>query len=315
MLRHKYMYVLLSLCCVLFIISGCDRNDEKIDFSVEQNKDVIARDYDSGQIRPLRLVFASLVSPLDTWHAYKVMADYLSRELGRPVVLLQRRTYEEVDMMLAGGEADIAFLSTGAYLSYHGIEPLDLVAVPQMEGQTSYKTYLVVPADSEAVSIEGLKGGTFAFTDPQSNSGRMAVDEILRAENVTPEQFFKRYFYTYNHDKSLLAVANHLADGAAVDSFIYDFLSRQAPELISQVRIIDILGESPAGPVVMRADMPPDEKEAIRKLFWTMAEYLPAKEAMSSVMIDKFVPADVPAYDALRRERTDWPKGREGKYE
>ena len=126
-------------------------------------------------------------------------------------------------MMLAGGEADIAFLSTGAYLSYHGIEPLDLVAVPQMEGQTSYKTYLVVPADSEAVSIKGLKGGTFAFTDPQSNSGRMAVDEILRAENVTPEQFFKRYFYTYNHDKSLLAVANHLADGAAVDSFIYDF--------------------------------------------------------------------------------------------
>ena len=50
----------------------------------------------------------------------------MSRQLDQPVVLIQKKTYEELNVLLANGEADIAFLSTGAYISYKGAYPIEL---------------------------------------------------------------------------------------------------------------------------------------------------------------------------------------------
>ena len=40
------------------------------------------------------------------------MVNYVSAKMGRPAVLVQRKTYEELNMLLAGGDCDIAFIST-----------------------------------------------------------------------------------------------------------------------------------------------------------------------------------------------------------
>ncbi len=43
---------------------------------------------------------------------------------------------------------------------------------------------------------------------------------------VTPGEFFRRTFYTSSHEKSIESVANGLADGAAVDSLIFEDIKR-----------------------------------------------------------------------------------------
>jgi phosphonate transport system substrate-binding protein len=80
-----------------------------------------------------------------------------------------------------------------------------------------YQSYLIVHKDSPFRTIEDLKGKTFAFTDPDSNSGSLVPRYWLKQLNTRPEDFFRSITYTYSHDNAIMAVAKQLVDAAAVD--------------------------------------------------------------------------------------------------
>ena len=64
---------------------------------------------------PLRVAVAAVISPKGTVESYSSLIDYLSKKIGRPVELVQRRTYMEINNMVKSGEVDIAFVCTSAY--------------------------------------------------------------------------------------------------------------------------------------------------------------------------------------------------------
>ena len=276
-----------------------------IDFDKPQKTPVSAGDKQPmamGQ-RPLRIAFASVISPKETRTSYQEMVNYISKELGQPAVLIQRKTYEELNMLVAGGEADVAFVSTGAYTAYNGMTPIEILAMVQTDGTVFYKSYLIVNADSDIQELSQLQGRIFAFTDPLSYSGRMAIDYMLQDRyNTTAENFFKRCFYTYNHDKSLWAVANKLADGAGIDSQIYDFAARTNPEMVSKVRIIESMSPTPTGPVIMRKDLPERTKLQLQNIFYNMSKEPSLEQATERVMIEKFIEPEPQLYNDLRRK-------------
>ena len=295
-----------SLCCLLLcslLLAGCSKTAGRIDFS--SRVDMMQEETDDSheaENRPLRIAFASVISPEVTRQSYRQMVDYLSRQLGRPAVLIQRKTYEDLNILLANGGADVAFISTGAYASYRGMQPLELLAMTQTDGSIWYQTYLIVPRDSEVQDFSELRGKVFAFTDPLSYSGRLSIDYLLLDQKVAPERYFKRFFYTYNHDKSIWAVANHLADAASVDSQIYDYARRQNPQITERVRIIDVLPDAPSGPVAMRSDLSEDMKERLRELFYHMHEDPEMAGALQQVLIDRFLPPRPELYEELRKK-------------
>ncbi|NIR02551.1 MAG: PhnD/SsuA/transferrin family substrate-binding protein, partial [Gemmatimonadales bacterium] len=61
---------------------------------------------------------------------------YLGDGTGRRVVLKQRRTYEEVNELLARGELDLAFLCSAQYVETHDRFEARIVAVPVVGGET-----------------------------------------------------------------------------------------------------------------------------------------------------------------------------------
>ena len=298
--RYILPILVLALCLVC---TGCEKMQGRIDFGQVQPGSSTAQGGENAGQKPLRIAFASVISPIETRKPYQEMVQHISKELGRPAVLVQRKTYEELNMLLAGGEADVAFVSTGAYTSYNGMIPLELLAMVQTDGTVFYQTYVVVAADSGIKDFEGLRGKDFAFTDPLSYSGRLAIDYMLMDEyGTTSENFFHRCFYTYNHDKSLWAVASHLADGAGVDSQIYDYAIKDDPALAGKIRIVHVMPATPTGPVVMRADLPQDLKDRLREIFFRMDENPQLKKSMQEAIIDKFVEPVPGAYDELKRK-------------
>jgi phosphonate transport system substrate-binding protein len=298
----KYTVLLGILLCLF--CAGCEKTAGTIDFSAKQPDTSFEETDDSKDMenRPLRIAFASVISPEKTRQSYRILVDYLSKKLGRPAVLIQRKTYEDLNILLSNGGADIAFVSTGAYSSYRGMQPIELLAMIQTDGTIWYQTYLIVPRDSEAESFSQLRGKVFAFTDPASYSGRLAIDYLLLRQKVSPEQYFKRCFYTYNHDKSIWAVANHLADAASVDSQIYDYAEKHNPQLTARVRVIDALPNAPSGPVAVRSDMPEDMKERLREIFYHMDEDPEMKAALGQALIDRFLPPEPGLYEELRKK-------------
>ncbi|MBR0357837.1 MAG: PhnD/SsuA/transferrin family substrate-binding protein, partial [Selenomonadaceae bacterium] len=154
--------LIFSLC---LFCGGCEQRQGEIDFtSTKENSQgqEAGNGMEAGGLKsreaPLRIAFASVISPIETRKSYQKMVDYIAGELGRPAVLVQRKTYEELNMLLAGGEADIAFISTGAYTSYNGMIPLELLAMVQTDGTVFYKAYFIVNADSNITTFSQLRG-------------------------------------------------------------------------------------------------------------------------------------------------------------
>ena len=249
---------------------------------------------------PLRLAVAAIISPQGTAESYQVLADYLEDALERPVELIQRRTYAEVNELVADGQIDVAFVCTSAYIDGHDRFGMELLVAPEIDGETVYYSELIVPIDSEATSIADLAGKRFAFTDPMSFSGRVHPTHLLRQLNAEPETFFGDTFFTYSHDRAIEAVANGVADGAAVDSLVLDYAFQRDPNLLGQLKVIGRSQPFGIPPVVVPPDLAPKQKRFLQETLLSMHENPHGRAILKELGIDRFVPIDDGAYAEVR---------------
>ena len=123
-----------------------------------------------------------MLSPQDTFSSYSRLLERLGSALHVRVELVQRRTYAEVNELLAAGKVDAALLCTGGYLELERKHPgtTEVLAVPVIRGESTYRSYVLVPAGSRARTLAELEGKRFAYTDELSLSGRLYVVHLLR---------------------------------------------------------------------------------------------------------------------------------------
>lgn len=200
----------------------------------------------------LRFAVAAMQSPQETLAGYSRMLDRLAERLGTRIELLQRRTYNEVNEMLASGMLDAAIVCTGGYVDLERRFPgaVEVLAVPVIGGKSTYHSYLIVPAASRDRSLADLRGKRFAHTDELSLSGHGYVVHLLKKAREDPGAFFSTVEYTRSHDRSIEAVARGVVDGAGVDSLVFDQLVAAKPRLSQAVRIIHRSPPFGAAPVV-----------------------------------------------------------------
>jgi phosphonate transport system substrate-binding protein len=249
---------------------------------------------------PLRVAVAAVISPQGTLESYAPLLSFLETRLNRPVELVQRATYAETNELLRTGMVDVAFVCTGAYIAGAREFGMTLLVAPEVNGEPAYHSWLIVPAGSPAESMADLGGSVFAFTDPLSYSGRLYPTYLLSQLGTTPEAFFSRTFYTYSHDAAIRAVAEGLADGAAVDSLIYEHMTRREPALNQQLRIIHRSPPFGIPPVVVSPFIRPQLRAELEDLFLGMAEDREGRAALDELDIDRFVRLDDSAYDSAR---------------
>ncbi|NIA25436.1 MAG: phosphate/phosphite/phosphonate ABC transporter substrate-binding protein [Gammaproteobacteria bacterium] len=253
-----------------------------------------------GEVKPLRVAVAAILSPEGTVESYSALADYLSSKLGRPVEIVQRRTYQEINDLLQAGDIDVGFVCTSAYVSGHDQFGLRLLAVPEISGEAVYYSTLIVAADSVATSMADLEGATFVFTDPISTTGRIYPTYLVNLLGSTPEAFFGRTFFTYSHDRAIKAVAEGVADAAGVDSLVLDNALARDPALASKIRVIH---QSPAftnPPVVVSPNVSPRSIAELENILFSISTDPAASEVLSSLGVDSFAPVDDAAYDGVR---------------
>lgn len=285
------------------LLSGCDSgaDAQRVDFS--RTAQVARPARAEGVERPLTMAVAAMTSPQETFLAYAQVAQYLGRRLERPVNLVQRKTYSEIDEMLAKGHLDVAFVCSGPYAAQGADPAFELLAAPRIDGQTTYRAYLIVGRDSPYRTLEELKGKVFAFTDPGSNTGHLVPLAWLAELGQGPGTFFSRTTYTYSHDNSIQAVARGLVDGASVDGLIWDYFSRRRPEVTERTRVIRVSEPYGIPPVVARSSLAPELKRSIQSELLAMDQDAEGRRILDALMIETFVPAQSSWYDSIRRLR------------
>ncbi len=253
-----------------------------------------------GGVEPLRVAVAAVLSPEGNIESYAGVVEYLGERLGRPVELVQRRTYAEVNELVADGAVDVAFVCTSAYVVGSASDEMDLLVVPEVDGGTVYHSSLIVPARSASRTLADVEGATFAFTDPMSLTGRVYPTHLVEQLGTTTDAFFGSTFFTYSHDRAIDAVAGGIADGAAVHSLVLDFALARDSELGKQIRVIHVSPPFGIPPVVVPASTPAEMRLELERALLELGQDAIGDAILAGIGIDRFVLGTDAAYDDVR---------------
>lgn len=298
-MKTRRTWDVAALFVVCLGLSACGRVDRGI--RVDPSKLLVDKQTaEAPSVAPVRIALGSVLTPRVGFVYYRQLLDYVGVRLGLEVECIEKRSYAEVNALLGAGEVDMAFVCSKPYVDGRKEFGLELLVAPQVRGETVYYSYIVVPRDSEAQAVEDLRGGTFAFTDPMSNSGRLAPLHMLKKMGETPESFFGNSMYTYAHDKSVRLVSHKVVGGAAVDSLVWEYEDEQNPTDTSRTRIIEKLGPFGIPPVVVRPGLDPGLKTKLRDILLSAHRDEAGAAILAGMMIDKFVSIEDKQYDTIR---------------
>ena len=294
------MLIRFLIVLTLSLTVGCTGNDDTkvVDFS--RTIEVARPETKMSERQPLRVAVAAMVSPRETFVYYREILDYIGTGLRKDVQLTQRKTYAEINELLGLGEIDLAFLCSGPYALEKDKHGFELLATPEVHGSHFYQAYLIVNETSPFTALEDLKGKTFAFTDPDSNTGRLVPCYWLAKLHERPESFFSKTIYTYSHDNSIMAVAKGMVDGASVDGLIWEYYHQRKPAITSRTRIIKKSEEYGIPPLVASRTLPSDMKKAVSRLLLSMHQDSQGRKILDQLMIDRFVEPQENWYDSIR---------------
>ena len=232
---------------------------------------------------------------------YSLLEDwrlYLQARLGHPVEFVQRDSYRETMDLLRQDRLDFAWICDYPYV--HLRDQVRLLAVPLNQGKPLYRSYLIVPArDTQTRSLLQLKGKVFAYADPYSNTGYLVPRYDLKRSDQDPEKFFSRTFFTWSHRKVIDAVASGVAQGGAVDSFIFDTLAKVKPEIVARTRIVTRSRDYGFPPFVARLPADPDDFAALQRVLLGMERDPEGQAMLRRLNLDGFVVGDPKDYQAV----------------
>ena len=222
----------------------------------------------------------------------------LAEGMGRVVDLVQRRTYQEITGALLDGSVDAAWTCGYPYLQHRA--ELTLLGVPVWNGQPLYQSYLIASADDPAEDLGDLRGGTHAFSDPDSNSGFLVTASDLARIGQSPETFFARTIFTFGHRNVVRAVAGGLTRSGSVDGYVWEVLRVVEPDLSARTRIVARSEWLGFPPFVARADRIDDPVvAACKSALLGLAGTESGRAALALLYLDGVAQAEPSLFDGI----------------
>ncbi len=252
--------------------------------------------------RPIRIGTTAVIldDQLGFLHQWR---DYLQARLGVPVTFLQRGSYREITALLRSDELDFAWVCGYPYVRNR--DAMELVAMPNWGGKPLYRSYLIVPAhDTQTRGFSELAGKVFAYSDPDSNSGFLVPQfDMLRA-GIDPPRHFRKAFFTYAHRKVVVAVGNGVAQGGAVDGYVWETLALRDPQLARRTRVARKSDEYGFPPIVARRTLDRETIANFRDTLLGMPGAPEGRELLKELNLDGFLPPDEEPFARIARALT-----------
>jgi phosphonate transport system substrate-binding protein len=193
--------------------------------------------------------------------------------------------YAGVMQGLLAGQLEMAGLGPVGYAGIYlqdpeAVEPF--VVSSNVDGTLGYYSVIVTRADSGITDLEGLKGKSLAWADPNSASGYLYPKSGLELQGVNPEEFFASTGFSGGHEQSVIAVLDKQYDSAATwssmlgekaEGYTRGNIRRMVDKGMLKMDEINIVWQSgliPNGPTVIRKSLPADMKQAMTELYMTL---------------------------------------------
>ncbi|OGA98936.1 MAG: ABC transporter substrate-binding protein [Burkholderiales bacterium RIFCSPHIGHO2_12_FULL_61_11] len=246
-------------------------------------------------------IFRIAMTPAFLNDQHALLADwraYLEVRLSRPVEFVQRDRYRDTMDLLQQQKVEFAWICDYPYVVLK--KDVRLLAVALNEGKPTYRSYLIVPArDTQTHSVQDLRGGVFAYADPYSNTGYLVPRFEIKRSGADPATFFKRTFFTWSHRKVIDAVAAGLAQGAAVDSYVWDTLNKVRPDITAKTRIAWKSEDYGFPPLVAHKNVPEADFLRMQRVLMDMKNDREGRALLERLKLDGFIAGSPRLYDGV----------------
>ena len=216
--------------------------------------------------------------------------------------------WQVAEQRLYRGEAHLGVVCGLQYVLAldRGEQPgMDLLAAPVMAGaryggQPVYFSDVVVRADSPARSLADLRGAAWAYNEPTSHSGYAMTRYTLASRgygrvssvaSVVPAHTCGRW--------TGCSAAESTRPRSTAPCSSKSFA--RAPQLASQIRVIETFGPSPIPPLVVSRSLAADVRQALRSTLLQMHVDHIGRRVLSRARINRFVAVADADYDPIRR--------------
>ncbi len=156
---------------------------------------------------------------------YEPLLAHLSQHLGLDCELVIPRSYDELLSMFIEQSVDLAYFGGFTYVKAR--RQADAVALVMRRIDTRFTSYFLVNGDSDAETLQDLRGKKISFGSRLSTSGHLMPRFFLRQQGIEPESYFAAVKYSGAHDRTAYRVRNGVvelgaANGATVRSMFAD---------------------------------------------------------------------------------------------
>jgi phosphonate transport system substrate-binding protein len=233
---------------------------------------------------------------------YQFLMEYMGRKLGFEIVLTDSSDYNEVS------QADLAFICGLPYV-LHTHPRIDLPSLEarvapvllgeRFQNRPIYFSEVIVHRDSPFQSFADLRGCSWAYNEPLSQSG-YGITRYWPVKLGELNGYFGEVVEAGFHQKAIRMVRNRTVDAAAIDVQVLAVELRQHPQLADQLRVIDSLGPSTIQPLAAAQHLPQTLKHDIQAIFTGLHHDPVCRACLDKGFIDHFVAVGDHDYDDIR---------------
>lgn len=252
--------------------------------------------------RPIR--FAMTPAFLHDQHALLAQwRVYLEARLKQPVEFVQRDRYRDTMDLLQQQKVEFAWICDYPFIMLK--KDVRLMSVAINGSSPTYRSYLIVPLrDQKTRSVNDLKGAVFAYADPYSNTGYLVPRYEIKRQGGDPATYFKRTFFTWSHRKAIDAVAAGLAQGAAVDSFVWDSLAKVRPDITGKTRIAWQSEDYGFPPIVAQSQVSDADFKRMQAVLLNMTTEPEGRALLARLNLNGFIAGTPKLYNSVSEMMT-----------
>jgi phosphonate transport system substrate-binding protein len=240
----------------------------------------------------------------DPW--VEAVVAYLADRLGRSVDFVNQIDWEERDRLLDAGRIDAGWICGWPYVRKLARPDANLellaapvMAAPRYQDRPVYFSDVIVQRDSRFTSFADLRGASWGYNEPGSQSG-FNITRYHLAKLGESWAYFGRVVQTGAHQASLREVRAGRLDATAIDSTVLETELERDPALAAEIRLIDALGPSPIPPWVVGTHVLAEQRQALRELLLDMHTDPAGRQALAVGGLARFAAVTDRDYDVIR---------------
>jgi phosphonate transport system substrate-binding protein len=268
---------------------------------------------ESGKpVKALRVGFVPAEDAQRVMQNAQPLVELLRQRLGMEIQPFVATDYTGVVEALRVNKLDVAFLAPASYVLAKSEADIKVILKSERKGIPFYYAAIITRADSGIMTLQDLRGKTFAFGDALSTTGNVFPRKMFREHGIDPVRDFKKILYSGGHDATVLAVLNGKVDAGATyanspdgeDTAWMRYL--KDPQDVAKIRAIAFSEPIPADNLVVSAALDSAVSKEIEELFIELSRDPKGKKMLRDLyQIDGFVRATDADYDPVRRAFAD----------